>query len=96
MTAAARAAGAIGACLSGAGPSILALVESDHAPAVADSFRAVADTADMGGGVRRLDLAPCGAEVIDERGLVSHLANRRATTMGRQTTAAYRAGARGE
>src|SRR5581483_8329045 len=38
LTAAARQAGALGACLSGAGPSILALVDDDRADAVAAAY----------------------------------------------------------
>jgi len=38
LTAAARHAGALGACLSGAGPSVLALAEADRAPAIAAAY----------------------------------------------------------
>ena len=75
MTAAARTAGAIGACLSGAGPSVLALVRPDDVTAVSDALRVVAHTSALNGQVRRLAVAPCGAEIIDELGRVTQLAS---------------------
>jgi homoserine kinase len=42
MTEAARSAGAVGACLSGAGPTILALADPAAAPAVETAYREVA------------------------------------------------------
>ncbi len=42
MAEAARAAGAIGACLSGAGPAVLALTTPEHAPVVAEAMESIA------------------------------------------------------
>jgi homoserine kinase len=77
MSAAARNSGALGACLSGAGPSVLALTEPDRAPLVAEAFRATARTVGVGGEVRQLAVAPGGAEIVDERGFASRAADRR-------------------
>ncbi|MBA3450641.1 MAG: homoserine kinase [Chloroflexia bacterium] len=70
MTAAARSAGALGACLSGAGPSILALAARESAASVGAAYRAVASTMGVEGEVRQLAVAPAGAEITDEKGLV--------------------------
>lgn len=67
MAAAARAAGAIGACLSGAGPSVLALCEPHRTEAVGDVWRSAAMSMGVQGDVRQLAVAPGGAEIIDER-----------------------------
>jgi homoserine kinase len=77
MSAAARSSGALGACLSGAGPSVLALTEPDRAQAVADAFRAAARTVGVVGEVRQLAVAPGGAEIVDDRGFASRAADRR-------------------
>jgi homoserine kinase len=54
-------AGALGACTSGAGPSVLALVDDDaHAQAVADAFAATG----VGGAVLRLAISDRGAHVV--------------------------------
>jgi homoserine kinase len=66
MIAAARASGAYGACLSGAGPSILALVAPERAPAVADAYRRSASSLSVVGEVRQLAIAPSGAEIIND------------------------------
>jgi homoserine kinase len=71
MIAAARAAGALGACLSGAGPSVLALSEPVYTEAVAAAYRAVAATLRVDGQVRQLAVAAAGAEIIDDRGRVT-------------------------
>lgn len=71
MTAAARAAGAIGACLSGAGPSVLALCEPHRTDSVASAWRAVATSMGVVGDVRQLAVAPGGAEIVDERNEMS-------------------------
>jgi homoserine kinase len=76
MTTAARAAGAFGACLSGAGPSILALSSPDGAEAVASAYRAVAASTGLVGAVRTLAVAPAGAEIIDELGQITRPAER--------------------
>jgi homoserine kinase len=68
MTAAARAAGALGACLSGAGPSVLALMERDRVDAVADAYRTTAAAVGVTGEARQLAIAPAGAEIIDSCG----------------------------
>lgn len=65
MTEAARAAGALGACLSGAGPTILALVEPERVEAVADAFRDVAREHEVPGSVQALPIADRGAHIID-------------------------------
>ena len=71
MTAAARNAGALGACLSGAGPSVLALTQPDRAEAIATAYRATASSMRLAGEVRQLAVAPAGAEIIEECGRVS-------------------------
>jgi homoserine kinase len=67
MTAAARAAGALGACLSGAGPSILALTEPAAAAAVATAYRAAARPLGLGGEVVILPPAARGAHVAEAK-----------------------------
>jgi homoserine kinase len=60
---AAMNAGALGACTSGAGPSVLALVEDDaHAQAVADAFAAL----QIGGTTLRLAWSDRGAHVVHD------------------------------
>ena len=66
MIAAARGAGAIGACLSGAGPSILALAEPDAAGAVDDAYRHAARPLGLAGKVLTLAPAASGAYVVEE------------------------------
>jgi len=63
---AARSAGAIGACLSGAGPTVLALVAGDRVPAVIAAVEGVVRAAGVPG--RVLELAPtaAGATLIPE------------------------------
>jgi homoserine kinase len=61
MTDAARSAGAVGACLSGAGPTILSLVEAHCVLAVEAAFRAVAAQHRVPGRIAVLDIAPTGA-----------------------------------
>jgi homoserine kinase len=68
LIAAERGAGALGACLSGAGPSVLALTQPDCTDAVAGAYRAAAASMGVAGEVRQLAVAPAGAEVIDESG----------------------------
>jgi homoserine kinase len=58
----------LGACLSGAGPSVLALTQPDCTDAVAGAYRAAAASMGVAGEVRQLAVAPAGAEVIDESG----------------------------
>ncbi|MBA2598220.1 MAG: homoserine kinase [Chloroflexota bacterium] len=82
MTAAARAAGALGACLSGAGPSILALTGPGGAAVVAAAYRAVAAAMGIQGEVRQLAVAPAGAEIHDERGNVTRVADERRVSAG--------------
>ena len=71
MIAAARTAGALGACLSGAGPSVLALTEPAHTKAIARAYRGAAASMGVAGEVRQLAVAPAGAEIIDECGRVT-------------------------
>lgn len=70
MTAAARSAGALGACLSGAGPSILALCTPDACEAVAAAYQRVAESLAEVGVVRQLSVVTGGAEIIDDLGRV--------------------------
>jgi homoserine kinase len=63
MTEAAREAGAVGACLSGAGPSILALVDLANAEAVARAYTRIANQLQVPGRVVILDPAPTGARI---------------------------------
>ena len=63
MTDAARSAGAIGACLSGAGPTILALVEPQRREAVIHAFEDVAADHHVEGRAVVLDVAPNGARL---------------------------------
>ena len=65
MAAAARHAGALGACLSGAGPSILALAEPETAPAVAAAYRDTARHQGLSGEVLILAPATRGAYVVE-------------------------------
>ncbi len=67
MTDAARTAGAIGACLSGAGPTILTLTEPDKIEAVKSALSAVAADHRVRGRVEVIDIASTGAELIVER-----------------------------
>jgi homoserine kinase len=75
LTAAARSAGALGACLSGAGPSVLALTQPDRTDAVARAYGAAAASMGLAGEVRQLGVAPAGAEIIDESGRVARPAD---------------------
>lgn len=63
MTEAARAAGAVGACLSGAGPTILALVEPAGAAQVKQALELVSVEHHVPGRVELLKPAPTGAFV---------------------------------
>jgi homoserine kinase len=65
MTDAARGAGALGACLSGAGPSILALADPDLAPAVAAAYDRTAGQIGVPGQATILDLICTGAHVVE-------------------------------
>jgi homoserine kinase len=64
MVDAARDVGAIGACLSGAGPSILALVAPDRAAAVAAAYAATARHLGVPGETATFEIAERGAYVI--------------------------------
>jgi len=66
MTDAARTAGAIGACLSGAGPTILALVEDDRVEAVKAAFDEVARDHRVSGRVEAIPVATHGATLVHE------------------------------
>jgi len=66
LIAAARAAGAIGACLSGSGSAVLAFGASMQAlTAIGSAFMAVAADADLGGSVRMVSPRNAGAVVIE-------------------------------
>ena len=69
LAAAARGAGALGACLSGAGPSVLALAEDADAPAVAAALRTAARQHGVQGEVLTLAPAARGTHVVAESGL---------------------------
>jgi homoserine kinase len=88
MTAAARSAGAIGACLSGAGPSVLALVQSDYVKPVADALDEVARGTGLSGHVRRLAVAQSGAEIIDAEGHVTQAAHATRANVEQRATVA--------
>jgi homoserine kinase len=63
MTDAARQAGAVGACLSGAGPTILTLVEPENVDAVCAALREVAIDHDVKGEVKPLKPTSAGASI---------------------------------
>lgn len=63
MQAAARDAGAVGACLSGAGPTVLALVAPAQKDAVGAALEATAARLGTFGYVRELTPTPCGARI---------------------------------
>lgn len=63
MTDAARQAGAVGASLSGAGPTILTLVEPDNVEAVCAALRAVAIEHDVKGEVKALKPTSSGVSL---------------------------------
>lgn len=64
MTDAARTAGAVGACLSGAGPTILSLVEEVHVAAVEAALETVAAEHRVEGRVAALDPVCRGAQLF--------------------------------
>ena len=75
MTAAARSAGALGACLSGAGPSILALCTPESCESVTDAYLGVAESMTEVGIVRQLAVVTSGAEIIDDLGRIERPAS---------------------
>ncbi|MGE3796803.1 MAG: homoserine kinase [Thermomicrobiales bacterium] len=66
MTDAARTAGAIGACLSGAGPTILAVADPANVEAVKSAFCEVARDHRVSGRVEEIAITHQGAELLDE------------------------------
>lgn len=86
LTDAARAAGAVGACLSGAGPSILALVEPGEAPKIAAAFESVAPSAGVQGEAVVLAPSAIGAHVVADHGVVEASPNGHATRAAIITT----------
>ena len=64
MMEAARSAGAIGACLSGAGPSVLALATPEDAQAVRDALAATAEEVATPGCSQIVQLSSRGAELV--------------------------------
>ena len=68
MIDAAVSAGAYGACLSGAGPSVLSFVDAQHAAAVATALDAVASRVAVPGVSRLLDIEYEGATVLQPVG----------------------------
>jgi homoserine kinase len=67
MTDAARTAGAIGACLSGAGPTILSLVEDDRIGDVEAAFMRVASDHRVVGRVAVLEPTSSGVHVVERQ-----------------------------
>ena len=70
MANAARQAGALGACLSGAGPSVLALVEANRASAVRAAYEETAARLGLPGAARALHPAHRGAHLQEDQGRV--------------------------
>jgi homoserine kinase len=66
LMAVARAAGAYGACLSGAGPSLLALADPDQAVVVAAALARAAHERGASGEVLQLDICRSGAQAVWE------------------------------
>jgi homoserine kinase len=66
MSEAARSAGAVGACLSGAGPTVLALVTHENLTAVCRAMQETGRTAGIPGQCRHLPISPKGAQLIQE------------------------------
>jgi homoserine kinase len=64
MTEVARTAGALGACLSGAGPAILALADPDLTGAVAKAMEEAGRDVGVSGACSMLKISPTGASVI--------------------------------
>lgn len=67
MMAVARSAGAYGACLSGAGPSMLALADRDQAVVVAAALARAAREHGRSGEVHQLDICRSGVQVSWEK-----------------------------
>jgi homoserine kinase len=67
LMAVARAAGAYGACLSGAGPSMLALADPDQAVVVATALARATRERGSSGEVLQLDICRTGAQAIWEQ-----------------------------
>jgi homoserine kinase len=65
LTEAARNAGAIGACLSGAGPSILALSDPEQAQSIAKALDCVAERIAVPGKSVLLQPAASGAFIVE-------------------------------
>jgi homoserine kinase len=64
MAEAARAAGAVGACLSGAGPAVLALTQPDAIPAVSAAMERAGEGAGIEGRAQYLPISTMGAHVV--------------------------------
>ena len=64
MAAAARGAAAIGACLSGAGPAVLALSSRNQCDAVAQAMTTVAHHFGVTGAVQTLEITATGVEIL--------------------------------
>ncbi len=73
LKAAARHAGALGACLSGAGPSVLALVTEEAVPTVAAVLADAARHLGLTGESVTLEVAGQGAYVVEEPGAASEV-----------------------
>ncbi len=63
MADAARQAGAVGACLSGAGPTILALAKPETAPMICAAFTEIAARLSVPGTAAILNVSPTGVEI---------------------------------
>lgn len=64
MSEAARAAGAVGACLSGAGPTVLALVTHERLAIVCQAMQSAAERAGIAGRCRHLPISAQGAHIV--------------------------------
>jgi homoserine kinase len=65
MADAARQAGAVGACLSGAGPTILALTKPETAAEICAAFEAIAERLGVLGRATVLKVAATGVEIVE-------------------------------
>jgi homoserine kinase len=65
MADAARQAGAVGACLSGAGPTILALTKPEVADGICAAFEEIADRLGVPGRAAVFNVASTGVEIIE-------------------------------
>jgi homoserine kinase len=67
MAEAARSAGAIGACLSGAGPTVLALATHERMPEVCAAMQDAGHTAGIPGHCQHLPISATGAHILADK-----------------------------